>query len=687
MPFTDRFQLLDLKRDEGARTYEAREIATGRPVYVHVFADTTAPLNRALLAKLDNLPEEELRRIIDRGPLDVGVYVVTDRLAEYPGLREWLKAKNQDRPKPLEARGAWQFNAPAQSVPAPPPAPPPLAAPPKADDAGEFTRLFTSPLPPPRERQVEAGPPPVPPVSAPPIPKLSNSEEPTIQVRTPPAPPPVAPPPLPRAEQPREAAPPPVPPVSKALPLDEPTVQVHPPVEPPPIPPPVPPVSKFLRPDEPTVEMRTPIQPPQAVPPPLFTPDDDRLSPFDTAPLPTIEPSIASPPAAPQTPASKGPGEFTRQFAPPASRRAEAEPASPFDTAPLPVIEPSIASPPPPTALGNSGVQTLQLGTPVEPRPPLPASAPAAAANEPGEFTRQFAPPVLRPSPAPAAPKEGAAPAPNEPGEFTRQFARPIQRPATEAPASPEPGEFTRQFVSPSTKPVTQKPAGAPGEFTRQFQAPQRPTPPQSPKLPPPQPGPQPGQAPGEFTQLLQAQRPAGPPPVAKPPSQTAEFSRYFESPMTPPAQSGPGQGVPLAPARLPSHPKDAGEFTQVFGRGDIPSPPPPQAPAAPPNALNANATQVFAAPRPNPPMPMAAPNLPQNAGPPSLHHGPGEYTQMFAKPASLTLGQAQPVSRGVEAVRPARNKSLLPLLLVIGAVVLLIVAVVVYFVMRQHAT
>jgi hypothetical protein len=67
---------------------------------------------------------------------------------------------------------------------------------------------------------------------------------------------------------------------------------------------------------------------------------------------------------------------------------------------------------------------------------------------------------------------------------------------------------------------------------------------------------------------------------------------------------------------------------------------------------------------------------------------GPGEYTQMFAKPASLTFGQAPtgpPSQRAPESAPIKRNNSRLPLLLVVGAVVLLIIAIVVYFVMRPH--
>jgi hypothetical protein len=466
VPFTDRFQLLDLKRDEGARTYEAREIATGRPVYVHLFADPFTPFNRALLAKLETLPEEERRRILDRGPHEGGLYLVTDRLAEYPGLREWLKAKNDDRPNSLNMAGAWQVK--------------PIAPPPAVD-----------------------------------------------------------------------------------------------------------------------------------------------------------------------------------------------QPPTPFDTAPLPTVEPSIVEPPPVSTLGNSGEQTLQMPAPAVDLPTIkspvvkpvaandtpapPKEIPAPPASEPGEFTRQFAPPVLRPTPPPAAPP------PKDPGEFTRLFA-----------ATPP------KSAQPPTRPPT-------GEFTRQFQAPQRPGARAGEQSPPPPRAPAPPQqdAPGEFTQMLQAQRPGAPAPPANQLSQSGEFTRFFQSPMTPSAQQP--QGAPLTPPRPPVPSKDAGEFTQVFGKGDMPSAPPPPAPAAPPNPASSNATQVFAAPRPLNTVPMAAQNTPA----PPQQRAPGEYTQMFAKPASLTFGQAPagPQSPRIPESAPVkRNKSLLPLLLVIGAAALLIAAAVIYLLMR-HTT
>jgi hypothetical protein len=89
-----RFELLELRRDDGIQTYHAREIATKRPVQVHVFANGPSPDNLALLTKVAYLPDAERNRVIDRGMIQGRPYVVTDRLAGFASLREWLDQKS-----------------------------------------------------------------------------------------------------------------------------------------------------------------------------------------------------------------------------------------------------------------------------------------------------------------------------------------------------------------------------------------------------------------------------------------------------------------------------------------------------------------------------------------------------------------------------------------------------------------
>src|SRR6185437_5548997 len=88
----ERYELLDLNRDDGVKTFEAREIATGRPVKVHLFVRATAPLQAALLKAIEHLEESDRQRIIERGKHEGTPYLVTDRLADYAGLSEWVQA-------------------------------------------------------------------------------------------------------------------------------------------------------------------------------------------------------------------------------------------------------------------------------------------------------------------------------------------------------------------------------------------------------------------------------------------------------------------------------------------------------------------------------------------------------------------------------------------------------------------
>ncbi len=88
----ERYELLDLNRDLGVKTFEAREIATGRPVKVHLFEHRSAPLQAALLKAIDNLSAEERQHIIERGKHERTPYIVTDRLTGYAGLSEWVQA-------------------------------------------------------------------------------------------------------------------------------------------------------------------------------------------------------------------------------------------------------------------------------------------------------------------------------------------------------------------------------------------------------------------------------------------------------------------------------------------------------------------------------------------------------------------------------------------------------------------
>jgi hypothetical protein len=131
--FTDRFELLELLRDEEVQTFRARERATGRVVEAHF---SPSP---ELLAKLES------PSVIDRGSHDGRLYVVT-------------------APQGLDSVGAWRIKPHAQPQEKAPPgdftrmfelrqAPEPVAIPAvrevptpvAASEPGEFTRVFKKP--------------------------------------------------------------------------------------------------------------------------------------------------------------------------------------------------------------------------------------------------------------------------------------------------------------------------------------------------------------------------------------------------------------------------------------------------------------------------------------------------------------------------------------------------------------
>ncbi len=193
MSFSNRFELLDLLRDEEVQTFRARERATGRAVEVHVSASA------GLLAKLESQTEPQRVSVIDRGSHEGKLYLVTaplglDSVGAWrikPHLESQEKAPQEkappgdftrmfelhQAPEPVATPAARVVQAPAASEPGEftrafkKPASAPAATPAGSDapgQMGEFTRMFQTPTPPPpaslvpdaRENSVPA--PPVP---------------------------------------------------------------------------------------------------------------------------------------------------------------------------------------------------------------------------------------------------------------------------------------------------------------------------------------------------------------------------------------------------------------------------------------------------------------------------------------------------------------------------------------------
>jgi hypothetical protein len=439
----ERYELLDLNRDIGVKTFEARELATGRPVKVHLFVHPSAPLQAALLKAIDKLPDDARQRIIERGKHEGTPYVVTDRLADYPGLSEWVQAAGHS-PKPakplLETAGAWKVPA-APSAPAP--ITPAASAPALASTA--VSPGISPPLP---TATSPAAPPPISPASPPKAHSELNQKF-TELFAT--------------AERPVVAdsllnAPP------------ENARNIAAPLRPPDPPPPAaaPPPQARPEPGEFTRMFQSPVAASAAAPPPAQTP------PVPRAPLTATAPPAKAPP-----PAAKEAGEFTRMFQAPAGPGTTPVP-------PAPSAAPAAAKSEP-----GEFTRFFQTPSPAGPMPQSPAvQQPLAQAtgrpsfNPVSEFTRTFGKGTDAPPPPPAAAQ------PQEPGEFTRMFHSPVvagspagaatppaaQQPssAPQAAAQPLPppmGGATRGFSIPTPAPAAPQPAG-PGEYTRQFSAP-----------------------------------------------------------------------------------------------------------------------------------------------------------------------------------------------------------------------
>lgn len=235
-------------------------------------------------------------------------------------------------------------------------------------------------------------------------------------------------------------------------------------------------------------------------------------------------------------------------------------------------------------------------------------------------------------------------------GEFTRMFqAMP--------PAAPHPASESMAPASAAEAPPASQAADAPGEFTRMFQAPQ---------------------SPSAATQPASAQ-PAAPAPRHQPDG-PGEFTRFFEAQVH--ESKAPVQPFPPS---APSHPVSPrqGEFTRVFGRGEIRGDSP--APLEPPPAVR----------NPTPPPVESARLFEPEAGAakPAAPQGPGDYTRRFSATPALTLGQAAetpargPASfpQGAAPAASARSAhaSRWPLILGIAAIVVSLAAVILFLVAR----
>ena len=222
MSFDERYQLLELAGDEGAKTFVAQETSTGKKVTVFLFVGEQARAQADFIVQLRAVDRTRFPELIETGDNRGTPYVVTEPIGGLSELKNRLfplKAAPQEtqahKPGEFSKAGVWHvpatfqsapgeiakvsressaadshqtaqtsshsapgsftqmFQAPAapigEPVPEPPKPPTPPAAPPPAQPApGSFTQMFQAPAAPIGEPVPEPPKPPTPPAAPPP---------------------------------------------------------------------------------------------------------------------------------------------------------------------------------------------------------------------------------------------------------------------------------------------------------------------------------------------------------------------------------------------------------------------------------------------------------------------------------------------------------------------------------------
>ena len=97
MIVNDKYRLGALVRSGEVATFEAREISTGRSLYVHLMAGapTVAALTAEVRARLAAASGRPPSPLIEQGDFEGSPFVVTDATPELLDLRRWLEGQAQ----------------------------------------------------------------------------------------------------------------------------------------------------------------------------------------------------------------------------------------------------------------------------------------------------------------------------------------------------------------------------------------------------------------------------------------------------------------------------------------------------------------------------------------------------------------------------------------------------------------
>ncbi|MBL8175934.1 MAG: hypothetical protein JNK48_14755, partial [Bryobacterales bacterium] len=145
MNFYQKYELLEVLRDDGVKSFQGRELSTGREVEVHLFVGVPGKSEPPydLVDKIRNLSGESRSHLLEVGEHLGTPYVVTLPLQGFSHLRDWVNAKSATAAPPpargydpLSRVGRWRV------PPASPPAPAPAPAVPAA--GSDITAMFNT---------------------------------------------------------------------------------------------------------------------------------------------------------------------------------------------------------------------------------------------------------------------------------------------------------------------------------------------------------------------------------------------------------------------------------------------------------------------------------------------------------------------------------------------------------------
>ncbi|HJT89057.1 MAG TPA: hypothetical protein VJ732_14405, partial [Bryobacteraceae bacterium] len=89
MDFYQKYELLEALPGEGTRSFQAKQINSGRAVTAHLLIGGRTPENEALLARIRVLPPASLAKVLEVGDNEGTPFVITEA-PPYLHLSEWL---------------------------------------------------------------------------------------------------------------------------------------------------------------------------------------------------------------------------------------------------------------------------------------------------------------------------------------------------------------------------------------------------------------------------------------------------------------------------------------------------------------------------------------------------------------------------------------------------------------------